>query len=322
MARMSFRGFRGISNKIPPQDMCSVKWVGDTAVVSPFLTECQNIDISNDAKLNIRSGATLKLSEPAHSLWSDNEICLYRSGSYLKRLNKDYTSTIIRSGLSPQPITMSYIKILDNIYYSDGFSGGVIDKHGNSRDWMSTYPHHNLDMRRKVVTVEKLPYGSILEYFNGRMYSVRDNVVYYSEPFLYELYDPSSNYIVFDRPVTMWMAIGGALPGVPGGIWAATDEKLYYLEGDAPPFKFRLKADYGVIKNTAKRVPSDVLSRVKDSDTCILWASPYGICAGFNGGSFKNLTIDTYHPPSAFEGASLFREKEGFKQFIISLKGG
>jgi hypothetical protein len=400
---LSLRKILGLNNKLPEFDLSKTEFEGRTALTDTYLTEAENLDITDSFHIRRRQGVTKKITGDIHSLWSDGEICLYRQGEYLKRMLPDYTSTTLRSGLTTKKIRMDFLSLIGKVYYSDGYATGVVEN-GISRSWGLDTPsspryttstgimkegnykiaftfvrenglisgsnipdkvtltnessilvtdipistdstvkyidiyisHPNGEalylynrisngttsvtinsnnvkagLPLRVVRFYKPSAGNLLEYYNGRIYIVSGNIIYYTEPFAYELVNPRTNHIMFEENVTM-------IGAVKDGLWIVTD-KTYFAKGENPPFNFDEKASYGAISGTKQVVSGDYVGEGTGSEV-VLWTSPNGICAGMAGGNFRNLTEVNYSFPIAKTGVSLFKQERGISQYIISLK--
>lgn len=92
-----------------------------------------NIDIDNSGLISRRPGTTKLNSAQSHSLWSDNKIAFVVSGGALNLVNDDYTLTPIMSVTSNRA-RMSYEKMNDRIYFSNGIDSGVYENN-SLRSW-------------------------------------------------------------------------------------------------------------------------------------------------------------------------------------------
>ena len=401
---LSIGKFKGLNNVLPAHEHVDVQFVGRTAISEAWLVDSTNLDITDSFKLVMRDGfAEVYASTNVHSLWSDGKTCLFREGSTLRKLNPDFTSTILRTGLSGKAVPMAYLSLVDKIYYSDGIATGIIEN-GASRSWglvtpfrptlsetdgylpegtyqvslvykrsdgqisggsnqalikvnvnkgilisniiasdddvasidvyvssangEALYPYVRLENKNQNYTVLvegatnsglslatigliNAPSGDIIDYYNGRIYVANGNIVWYSEPLLYELFRLRSNYLIFESPVAV-------LSSVRNGIWVATEKKTYFLSGDNPPFKFNDKQNYGGIKGTSQKIPSASIKK-EYQDSISMWATSMGVCVGFSDGTFENLTGEYYRFDNASSGVSLFRTDKGIHKYIVSL---
>jgi hypothetical protein len=400
---LALRKILGLNNKLPEFDLSKTEFIGRTAFTDAFLTEAENLDITDSFHIRRRQGVTKKVTGDIHSLWSDGEICLYREGEYLKRMLPDYTSSTLRSGLTTKKIRMDFLSLIGKVYYSDGYATGIVEN-GMSRSWGLETPYSpryivstgimkegnykiaytfvrenglisgsnipdkvtltnnssiqisdiqvstdstvkyidiyithpngealylynrisngttsvNINSNNvkaglplRVIRFSKPPAGTLLEYYNGRIYIVSGNVIYYTEPFAYELINPRTNHIMFEENVTL-------IGAVKDGLWVTTD-RTYFAKGDNPPFEFDEKAKYGAIIGTKQVISGDYIGEGTGSEV-VLWTSINGICAGMTGGNFKNLTENNYSFPMGKMGTSLFIQRRGINQYLVSFK--
>jgi len=398
---LALRRLLGLNNLLPLHDFAKTEFVGRTGVTETFLSEAENIDITDEFHVRRRQGATKQVTGNIHSLWSDGEICLYRQGTNLKRLFPDYSNDTLRSNLTSLRARMEYLSLLGKVYYSDGIDTGIIENR-QARSWglnippapefetisgfmkagdyqfaiayvrsdgqvsgstkntitltansgirikniiqsndptvqyidvyLSTPNGYVLYFYDKVASdtstidiisnrlrsqlpfigteLDKIPAGDIIEHYNARIYIAKNNVIWYSEPFAYELYKPRLNYSMFDENVQL-------IAVVDDGLFVATDNETIFLKGDNPPFKKTTVAGYGALKGTKQYVSGELIGKGLPEQVA-LWVSPEGICMGTDGGKFENLTDKHFSFPETKTGTSLFRQSRGINQFIVS----
>lgn len=138
MARtITISDFLGLNNVLAPEDLHIKE---NFKSVGQYLKRAKNIDIDDSNKPRRRLGYQQSLAGTnCHSLWSNGQICLYREGSYLKRLNDTLQGSVtLRSGITGN-LTMAYLPLDNKVYYSDGNISGVIEN-GVSRSWGLSIP--------------------------------------------------------------------------------------------------------------------------------------------------------------------------------------
>jgi len=107
------------------------------------LREANNVDIDSTFRLKRRRGYALALAGTgSHSLWStpDETMAFFVEDGDLKQLNADLTSTVLRSGLTPNQ-RMSYAEVNGDVYYTDGDINGMI-RNGVDMTWGVALPVH------------------------------------------------------------------------------------------------------------------------------------------------------------------------------------
>lgn len=233
-------------------------------------------------------------------------------------LNVPANSSIIVSNIAPSSNPLvSYI----NIYFATGTELYFYKQLLNVAGQHITINSQGIYGRTlKTLGMSIIPYGDLLEYYNGRLFVATGNVIWFSEPFAYDLCNIDSNYIMLDSEICVMGAVND-------GLWIATKNQTYFAQADTPPFRFIDKSNYGAIKGTQCRVPLeyilDSMSRLQRhgmTDSAYMWASSEGIYLGMDGGHFKNLTKDYFASPDHPSGSSLFRQERGINQFICSIK--
>jgi hypothetical protein len=164
------------------------------------------------------------------------------------------------------------------------------------------------------------PAGRLIEYFKGRVYVADGDVVWFSEPFGYELFDLTTGYVRLDGPLTL-------LAAVDDGLYAATGEKTYFLEPGAAGAALNLRqaASFGALFGTQA---AGVIHSGSDGAPrrCVYWVAANGVCAGLDGGSIVDVTAGRFHfytpgaaPGAANSGAGLFTRPNGAYRYITTL---
>jgi len=371
-----------------------------------FLAEAVNVDLDDTGKIKSREGSQdvyTTTEGTLHSLWSSPNICIFREGVHLKRLNTiNMSATKLRSGLSPAILPMAYLDIAGTIYYSDGLNTGVV-VNGVSRSWgldipsppsasltygslvagtyqislvfvrndgqlsganppsiiqvgtdeqgimlnnipvspdptveyvevyisnpsgEGVYPHgkvinggtsyaitynqNTAGLPLATLNLTQPTAGDMLEYYNGRVYIVAGNIIYYSEPYAYELFHPQ-NYITMAAEVTL-------LAAVRDGLWVGTSKEANAFTGNESPFKVAISLDCGAIKFSQIKVPGNLI--LPDlTDQLVMWASPKGIFVGGNNG-FNLHRTPHFKLPGTPRGRAIYRSDRGMNQYLLSL---
>lgn len=157
------------------------------------------------------------------------------------------------------------------------------------------------------------PPGQVIFEYNGRMYVAQDDVLWYSEPYEYELFDMARCFIPMGSRIT----VAGA---VVGGIYVGTDQASIYLKGDTPEnFEYRALQDGPAIPGTMVRVDGAAFEDEKVQGEALLWTTSRGVCLGAQDGNFVNLTNERYVAPSAVTGAAGVRTRDAAVKYAVSL---
>jgi hypothetical protein len=109
-----YQGFRGLNTLDP-----------ETRLGLDELREALNIDIDKTGLVRRRAGYSVINSGKAHSLWADDDLCLFVRGSELRSLQGDDSDTLIASGLNLNA-PLSYEAVNGEVYWCNGYQRGVI----------------------------------------------------------------------------------------------------------------------------------------------------------------------------------------------------
>lgn len=119
---IAYSSFTGVRNDVTPERFA----ISDLDIAV-------NCDLDKTGRLARRAGYTRHITGAIHSLWANGSICLYVTGGNLVRMQPDYSTLTVRSGLTPG-LKMSYDTLAGRIFYSNGTETGVLDA-GVSRSW-------------------------------------------------------------------------------------------------------------------------------------------------------------------------------------------
>jgi len=292
------KGFRGKNNLADPARILPS---GGTS----FLAECRDADIDDEFMIHRRGGFGPPIFPGAdiHSLWSNEEDCLFVQGSDLKRFNPDFTETTILPGAGPA--RMVYVDVADTIYLTNGTIIGYL------RDGVFRF----LPDPQQPYKTPMVP-GHLIEYFNGRLYVARDNEIWFSDPMALMRTDRRRNFKQLSSRITL-------LSAVEDGIYVSDLGKTYFMGGGDPGEAILTdKADYPAIPGTAQKINAAGIGGLELSGEVVLWASRMGICMGGSQGQFKNSTEEHYRiQRRPFSGCSILCKEDGIYQFICSIAG-
>lgn len=151
---------------------------------------------------------------------------------------------------------------------------------------------------------------------NGRVYVAENNYLWYSDPYEFELFRLTMNFIGFTSPVRTFAPVSG-------GLFVGSDDETVFLKGSDPKdFSVEVVAPYGTIAGTETLVPPHMFGKgeTRGQSPAAVWMSKQGLCAGLDGGQFMNLTGDRYTlPEGVSHGASLLKVRGGTPQVVTSL---
>lgn len=290
------RAFRGINNVDDPARVLP-------SGASSFLVEGENIDIDNKLMPHLRYGfGDASLSGAGmHSLWSNQDICLFVQNADLKRLNPDYSASTLRSAVGAA--RMAYVDAAGVVYFTNGTVIGYIEDFA-ALDFPD--PAETYKVRMKP--------GHLIEHYNVRLYVARDNEVWFSDAAALRRTDERRNFEVLPLYVTM-------LRAVEDGIYVSTLKAIYFMAGGDPAETvLRKVADYGAILGTDILIDAENVGAGDAAGKAIIYTSPQGVCLAMAGGQFKNLTKEYYQVSDPMtRGSAMIRAKDGYWQYLASL---
>lgn len=162
---------------------------------------------------------------------------------------------------------------------------------------------------------ETLPAGHHICLFKGRLFSARDNVLYFSKPLQYGLYNPTEDYIELANRIDL-------LAPVENGIFVAAGKRTYFLRGDSPEtFELRIIHAHGAVPGTGLVIPSSTFDfeGLKTGEVAVWWATNGTMITGFPDGQISILREAELALPEYSRGAILARRQDGAKQLVSVL---
>ena len=288
--------------------------VKDQIDLSPDeLSEALDIDLDNEGKPSRKKGKTLLLAGKYRWGWSDGTTCLAWRDGNLVLIASDYsTDTVLLSGLSDHRIV--YKKVLGKIYFTNSQVIGYVRNN----------VAHELPQPAEPFKDIMQP-GSMIEYYNGRLWTIRGNQAWPSDALAINQRDTRVAPKSFPGEITLFKAVKDGIfvghasnePGVSG--------KIYFMEfGDVQdPLQNGIKplAYYNAIPHCVISVEGGLLTIGKTTKgNVFFFGTDRGICLGADGGEFANYTIQRFVFPKGKEGAAFFRENhKGTPQVIMSV---
>ena len=164
-----------------------------------------------------------------------------------------------------------------------------------------------------------MPAGHIVAYGNGRQFVARDNFLFWSEPLRYGLLNPAGNYMRFPQRIDMAAFSADGTDGA--GLYVAAGDRTYWLGGADPAgWRQNVASVYGAIPGTACPTPAEVWG-IDSKTEVTAWLSKNGhFCVGLPGGKIVSHKEGEAVTGVAERGASLFREADGLRQFLSTLR--
>lgn len=88
--------------------------------------QAENIDLSRGGSASRRAGRTRVYTGNISAAWGDGEDFLFVENGTLKRLNADYSATVLREGLTTPDILYVLRSVTGQLYWSTGHDYGII----------------------------------------------------------------------------------------------------------------------------------------------------------------------------------------------------
>jgi len=274
-----------------------------------FVREAENVDIDDEGMPHRRDGYgnIVVTSTGVQSLWSDGEVCLFVKKTSFYKLGKDFsTQTELIYNVDPTD-RMSYVSVGDRVYFSNNSINGYYSKQDGI-----THPFTNPSQTFKIQMIG----GHILEYYNSRLYSARDRILFYSDATVIDRMDYRKNAIPFPNTITMVKAVKD---GIYVGILGNDDDSaagVYFLGGNDPStFSMTRLLDTGPIDGMSITVDGDNIGR-GDSGKTVYWLASDGIYKGYPEGHAIQMQEGLYTPEEFNAGTAIYMNRNGYGQFL------
>jgi hypothetical protein len=214
-------------------------------------------------------------------------------------------SSILLSDFAPPPLSVAFIRV----YVSHGDGVGlyrIADLHPAAPSYEIDKVSNTAAFRLQTQFGMPPPPAEILEYHNGRIYMVNNNILWFTEPLRYGLVKPMKGWIQFPKRITIVKA-------VDDGIYVCSD-RTYWVSGvDTPQFHQREVLPYGGVFGTGINLPNF---------DAVAWFSNRGIIFGGENGEVLNIMEDRVAVAEHGYGAMLWREHKGLRQMVANLWDG
>lgn len=156
--------------------------------------------------------------------------------------------------------------------------------------------------------------GEFVRGYNGRLYTAKNGVLYFSEAMRPHHYNPAHGYIPFSGHIAF-------VEAVVDGIYVGDSRGVWFLEGGDPTqFKPRSVSTCRAVRRSSIMMPPEHLpDKVKSTTPVAVWLSTSGYVAGAPGGATTELHPDRIKVPPGLTGRSAFLLRGGRKQVITAV---
>ena len=268
-----------------------------------------NYDVSTRGPLVRRTGTTkVVTADDVHSLWApkDSNTGYYVAGSTLYSFDGT-TSTALVSGLTPG-FQVSYAKVADDIYWSNGVQSGVITNATNIA-WGATTTTGELGQ-----TYAAQVRGTIIRHYRGRIYAVDGRVIWATEPMDYMRVDLMRGFMMMESEVTLFEPVSN-------GIFVGTaNEGVRFLAGNDYKNATLEKADnLPAVRGSGLAVEGAQFESIGQG---AIWLTTSGWVYGSGEGATKRLAESMLALPDYQSATTMIRKVDGMQQIVSFAKGG
>lgn len=164
--------------------------------------------------------------------------------------------------------------------------------------------------------MDRVPCGTIVRSYKGRIYIASGNTLYYTDPLRFGLYSIKDNYFRYPSEILM-------VESVEDGIYVGTRDKVWFLSGKDPvSFEQRVVDLFGVVPYSSGSMRGAVFGKDAYQQPVVIWWSVNGnIIKGQVEGVTVPLTEGRLSLPRYQKGAIMYREQDGNKQIVSSMRG-
>lgn len=296
-----FRGTGGLNNKKDP-----ARLVVDPDTAFQDLAAAYNVAIDFQGRVRRRQGftATTISTTSSHSLWSDNEYCLFVTGDALTLVRENLTTKALRNVTIGA--RMDYCRVDDKVFYLNGYEKGYI-KGEASWGWSK-------GTWKGPATSKQFsdpPIGQLLEWYNGRMFIADQNTIWASEAFAPNFFNLGDAWYKLPTRIRL-------LRAVADGLYVGDDQFVYYLPGHSAALGQRRVLEYPAVEGTVAKIDGSKVGQGELSGHNVLvFATTRGICMAGPNGVVWNLTEKRLDYPAARYGASLYNQE--LDEYIVTM---
>lgn len=167
----------------------------------------------------------------------------------------------------------------------------------------------------ETLNLEQPKPGTIVRYFNGRIYTARHDTVVFTEALRYGLTRPSQGIYMFPSDVTL-------LEPVSDGVYVGSKEGVVFLRGMDPYDITQINVlSHSPVPRAVTRVPGEFFES-NEGLVPVWWGHDGAMVAGLPGGRIQQLSKDRLAVPRFGSGAMMYREQEGMAHVVSSLQKG
>lgn len=159
--------------------------------------------------------------------------------------------------------------------------------------------------------LKRMPGGSIVRGFNGRLLVARERVLHFSEPFQYGLTSPRHGFIAFATDIIM-------VEPVKSGVFVGTTNQVFFLSGPGPhDFTQSVVSSNVPVAGSSSEIGAELLPKeIADmsSSPAVVWLGRMGYSVGLSDGTVHNIQAERILLPGYGGGTTVSYIKNGISQ--------
>jgi hypothetical protein len=155
------------------------------------------------------------------------------------------------------------------------------------------------------------PFAEFIAYHNSRIYLANKRMLWATIPYTYDLVDKTQTFIQFEADITGVVAVSD-------GLYVGSTEGAWFLTGDFGQMRRLPMSDDAVVPGSmveaaGEDFPAELARNAKKA---VLMMTSGGLCVGFDGGVYANMTGSRFWFPDAQTAAAFVRRQDGFTQYV------
>lgn len=287
-----FKGSSGLNTALDPARIAFNPKSGLTDLAAAV-----NITHDKSGAVSRRKGySATAITDSAHSLWADGDICLFVSGTALYRMFLDGSTQELATVTSGARVR--YCRVDDRVYYANGFDVGKLSN-GVSVPW-SIGTYHGPTTNRRFMGP---PVGHLICVHQGRICISSESVVWHSESYADNLFDFARSFIPFQGRIRMLASTGNVL-------YVSDSQSTWAMTGAMPNETFLRKVSHeSAIENTEMVLNMNQIGGITGSGMALIWSSETGIYLGDDQGNVTNLSDDKIEMPAGNIGTAVVTDE-------------
>lgn len=138
---------------------------------------------------------------------------------------------------------------------------------------------HKLGMAAQFAHLSPMPTGKFLCYWRGRLITATANVIRFSEPLAYHLYDERHSFIQTSQRITF-------IRPVDGGLWVGQVDHVVFIQGtDLDGMVISIKSAEAPVPGSAIQISSGDIGEAAEGGSLVtVWLASNGYVAGSSSG--------------------------------------